>query len=190
MLAELRACVILRSMGKHGARDHPHVASDVPPVVVVEVTVLPDPDARASPNRLASAGRAAYRRGIATFALALTIATATTLWLGERHPAPHSVVGERGAAGVAAVYGYPLRCLTVTILTADRTYARADFNHLTMCGRYTGYPTAIFHYGSGAWRTVLDAVAYFCPVDSLPTVVQTDLGVCQEPDAKRHALNH
>jgi hypothetical protein len=86
---------------------------------------------------------------------------------------------ERGAAGVAAAYGYPLRCLSVTILAGDPAYARADFNHLRPCGRYTGYPTAIFHYQSGAWRSVLDAVSYSCPVGSLPAVVQTELGVCQ-----------
>lgn len=180
-------------MGRHEAPDRPHVASDVSPIVVVEVTLLPSPDPGTSPNRVAGEDGAAYRRAIAAFALVLTISAAMFLWLGDRHPTlrvVNSVAVERGAVGVAAAYGYPLRCLTVTILATDRTYARADFNHLTTCGRYTGYPTAIFHYGSGAWRTVLDAVAYFCPVDSLPTVVQTDLGVCQEPDAPRHALNH
>jgi hypothetical protein len=179
-------------MGKHEAPDSPHVASDVSPMVVIEVTVLPSPDAGASPNRVAGADGAAYRRAIAAFVLVLTITTAMTLWLGARHPAVrvvNSVAGERGAAGVAAAYGYPLRCLTVTILANDPTHARADFNHLTTCGRYTGYPTVIFHYDSGAWRIVLDAVAYFCPVDSLPAAVQTDLGVCQEPGAPRHAVN-
>ena len=87
---------------------------------------------------------------------------------------------ESGAAGVAAAYGYALSCLSVTVLASDRTYARADFDHLRPCGRYTGYPTAIFHYDSGAWRPVLDAVAYSCPVAYLPTVVQTELEVCQQ----------
>jgi hypothetical protein len=102
--------------------------------------------------------------------------------MGERHPGPspiNSLARERGAAGVAAAYGYPVRCLSVTILAGDSAYARADFNHLRPCGRYTGYPTAIFHYQSGAWRSVLDAVAYSCPVASLPVVVQTELGVCR-----------
>jgi hypothetical protein len=68
--------------------------------------------------------------------------------------------------------------LSVTILATDRVYARADFNHFSACGRYTGYPTAIFHYVSGTWRAVLDAIGYRCPVDSLPTAVQTELDVC------------
>ena len=81
---------------------------------------------------------------------------------------------------MAAAYGYPPECLSVTILVTDRVYARADFNHLSACGRYTGYPTAIFHYVSGKWRPVLDAIGYRCPVDSLPTEVQTGLEVCEQ----------
>ncbi len=112
---------------------------------------------------------------IATFA-----ATAGVL-SGERNGRPDRVSAlarESGAAGVAAAYGYPLRCLSVTILATDRTYARADFNHVSASGRYTGYPTAIFHRVGGAWRTILDAVEYVCPLRSLPAAVQTELGVC------------
>jgi hypothetical protein len=68
--------------------------------------------------------------------------------------------------------------LSITIPPANRTYARADFNHASPCGRYTGYPTAIFHYASGAWRPVLEAVSYRCPVESLPVPVQRELAVC------------
>jgi len=34
----------------------------------------------------------------------------------------------KGPAGVAAAYGYPLRCLSVTIPADHRDYARADFS--------------------------------------------------------------
>jgi len=118
----------------------------------------------------------ARRRGLIV-AVMLVIALAGVVWLGDRNPAGR-VLRDRGPDGVAAAYGHPLGCLSVTILAMDRTYARADFNHLSPCGRYTWYPTAIFHYASGRWRTVLDAVNYVCPVASLPPSVQTQLGVC------------
>ncbi len=83
-----------------------------------------------------------------------------------------------GAAGIAAAYGYPTRCVVVTI-THDGAYARADFSHKSFCGRFAGNPTAIFHRTRGTWRRVLYAVAYRCPVDSIPGVVQRRLAVCQ-----------
>jgi hypothetical protein len=79
--------------------------------------------------------------------------------------------------------------LSITILATDEAYARADFNHLRPCGRFTGYSTAIFHRVMGAWRSVLDAAGYVCPVASLPVNVQTELGVCLQPTSQLHALN-
>jgi hypothetical protein len=113
--------------------------------------------------------------------MVLAISAAATLWI-RHHPVGgrlgNRLAYERGPAGVAAAYGYPLRCLSVTILTADHVYARADFNRLSPCGRYTGNPTAIFRYYAGRWRLSLHAVAYSCPVDSMPVVAQRKLGVC------------
>jgi len=83
-----------------------------------------------------------------------------------------------GLAGIAAAYGYPSRCLSITIAASDPTYARADFDHSTPCGRYDGYATAIFRRLDGAWRPVLDATGYSCPVGTLPAAVQADLDVC------------
>ena len=83
-----------------------------------------------------------------------------------------------GAVGVAGAYGFPRRCLSITIAPGHPGYARADFDRRQACGRYTGDPTAVFHRRGGAWRMVLDAVAYSCPVASLPTPVQLTLGVC------------
>jgi hypothetical protein len=96
---------------------------------------------------------------------------------GQRHGA-HALAGEGGPAGVAAAYGFPLRCLRVTILTPGDSYARADFNHASHCGLYAWDPTAIFHWVTGSWRTVLNADQYHCPVGTLPAVVQTRLDVC------------
>jgi hypothetical protein len=169
-------------VGKRGAPQCLDQVSAVAEVIVVEVTVRRSAEPRRSPLRIAGAGRAARRRGVAALTLVLTIAVVATVWLGNRDPRGRPVnamARNRGETGVAAAYGYPLRCLSVSILAADPTYARADFNHGRACGRYTGYPTAIFHYRSGMWRPVLDAVAYACPADSLPTVVQTELGVCE-----------
>lgn len=82
------------------------------------------------------------------------------------------------ATGVAAAYGYPSRCLRVTIASSDHAFARADFDHGSLCGRYTGDPTAIFHVVDGAWRPVLEAVSYPCPAESIPSAVQRELDVC------------
>jgi hypothetical protein len=83
-----------------------------------------------------------------------------------------------GPLGVAAAYGYPLRCLSVTIAATDPSYARADFDHAVSCGRYDGYSTAIFHRIDDVWRPVLDAINYSCPVAVVPSSVQSELGVC------------
>jgi hypothetical protein len=98
-----------------------------------------------------------------------------------RAPSVPSLAHLRGPAGVAAAYGYPLRCLSVAILTSNPTYARADFNHRSPCGRYAGYATAVFHYVAHAWRPALEALGYRCPVRTLPVVVQTQLDVCLQP---------
>jgi hypothetical protein len=89
-----------------------------------------------------------------------------------------AAASEPGPAGVAAAYGYPLRCLTVTIASADRSYARADYNRVSACGRYDGTATAIFRRVTGEWRPVLDATGYSCPIASLSRAVATELAVC------------
>ncbi len=85
---------------------------------------------------------------------------------------------EPGPAGVAAAYGYPPRCLSVTIAPGDPSYARADYNRVSACGRYDGTVTAIFHRVGGEWRPVLDATGYSCPIPSLPRAVTSELDVC------------
>jgi hypothetical protein len=137
--------------------------------VVLEITVQGTP----------SPGTPRRRAGLVLL-VALAVAGAAGVWFasGAGRPGAAVLAHERGAAGVAAAAGSPLGCLTVTILPTDRTYARADFNHQTICGRYTGYSTRIFHYVAGTWRAALDAVDYTCPVRSLPAAVQTQLGVC------------
>ena len=83
-----------------------------------------------------------------------------------------------GAAGVAAAYGYPLRCLSVTTSSSNTAYARADFDRRSACGRYDWSLVAIFHRAGGLWRPVLETSNYRCPVASLPAAVQRQLSVC------------
>lgn len=169
-------------MARHHAHDRLGRSSELPSVVAEDFAELPERDAR--PHRRPVSGIRSARRGggIAAIALMVTTFAATAGVLSSkrdgRSDRVRALARGSGAAGVAAAYGYPLRCLSVTILATDRSYARADFNRVNACGRYTGYPTAIFHRVGGAWRTALDAVGYACPVHSLPVAVQTELGVC------------
>lgn len=169
-------------MRAHEDPDHPDEASNRPQIVLVEITVLRDPDARTLREHVAGLKQITDWRAIVAVALLLVILGAAAGGLlpdgGAGRQPMNALVRENAPLGVAAAYGYPLRCLTVTILASDRAYARADFNHLSPCGGFTGYPTAIFHYVSGAWRTVLKAIGYLCPVDALPAAVQAELGVC------------
>jgi hypothetical protein len=147
----------------------------------VDVSVQPAADARRFPARLDAVTGLGRRLAVIALAFWVAIAAAAAVWLYDRsadRPVVTPLARERGPAGVAAAYGYPLDCLSITILAIRGSYARADFNHANPCGRYTGYPTAVFHYASGGWRPVLVVSSYLCPVSSLPVAVQTALDVC------------
>ena len=130
------------------------------------------------------------RRAYGLFVGAAVIAAAVGVILATGSRAPSRVASrahENGPTGVAAAYGYPIRCLSVTIATSDHAFARADFNHGSLCGRYTGDPTAIFHVVEGGWRPVLEAVDYPCPAVGIPAAVQRELDVCPFLTRSRHA---
>lgn len=178
-------------MGKDEAPDRLSESSDPPEVILVEIRVLGDPDARAFRKRIVAIQKVTrWPAIVALVLLAAILAMAGTPMGGPdgARQVVNALARERGPAGVAAAYGYPLRCLSITILATDQAYARADFNHLRPCGRFTGYSTAVFHRVMGAWRPVLDAADYVCPVASLPVNVQTGLGVCLQPSSQLHAL--
>jgi hypothetical protein len=144
---------------------------DSPQVVIVEVTV---------PDSTRSSRRRGLPRGRVVLALgavgALAVIVAVVVGGGSaRHVDP---VAARGPAGVAAAYGYPLGCMSVTIPAADRTYARAELTHATGCGGITGYAPAIFHYVAGRWRLVPDAIGYMCNRESVPPAVDQALALC------------
>jgi hypothetical protein len=157
-----------------------------PQVEVIEIVTVPDPDGRKARGRFDAIPTSVRRVAVALALVAalVGVAAAEVVGASDRHGGPVSgsrvsgLARERGPAGVAAAYGYPLRCLSVTIPVGHRDYARADFGHAGLCGRYTWAPTAIFHRVAGAWYRVLDAVQYRCPVDSLPTAVQVQLDLC------------
>ena len=152
----------------------------------VRITVLQDAGDRGFWNRLRArrgagpAGRV-YGTWVAAAAVSATaVIVATTSFAGGSARSHRLAPGadEGGPTGVAAAYGYPTRCLTVTIASTDHAFARADFNHASPCGQYAGYPTAIFHVLHGGWRPVLEAVSYPCPATGIPPAVQKELSVC------------
>jgi hypothetical protein len=149
------------------------------PPANVRVTVI------AGPGRT---GRPPHWRRTIGFAGALATTIATVLLAigsfgGDRsHAVPRNARARApGPVGVAAAYGYPLRCLSVAIALHDPRFARADFDHAVPCGRYAGDVTAIFRRLDGAWVPVLEATSYPCPVRSLPEQTQVELGVCLPP---------
>jgi hypothetical protein len=85
---------------------------------------------------------------------------------GDRHP-PNRIDAARrdraAVAEVAAAYGYPPRCMSVTIAAGARTYAQAELDGRRACAAYHGYVNATFHRVNGKWRLVLDEGQLFVP---------------------------
>jgi hypothetical protein len=158
----------------------PDLSSDRPQVDVIEFVTVPAAGAGASRERreVVPASIARVLVAVALVAALVAVTVLETAGASDRYAARVTPLAHaRGAVGVAAAYGYPRRCLTVTIAPHARDYARADFS-ASVCGRYTWAPTAIFHRVDGAWYRVLVADQYRCPVDSLSMAVQVQLGVC------------
>jgi hypothetical protein len=154
--------------------------SDAPQVVVVEVTVHSSPAGDGDGGGGGHRGLTRRRAVVAIGAIGAigVLAAIVGMWLGGASGRHGDSVTARGPAGVAAAYGYPLGCLSVTILAADRTYARADLSHAAGCGRITGYAPAIFHYVAQGWRLVPNAIGYMCNPGAVPAVVERGLNLC------------
>jgi hypothetical protein len=147
----------------------------------VQITIVPDPDARSLRDRLTGIPRFA---GVGVALIALIAGAVVSFGGRHRSPGLRSVEAsarDRGVVGVATAYGQRLHCLKVTFAIDDPTYARADFDRMNACGQYDGDATAVFHRVGGSWRPVLDAVSYTCPVATLPARVQIELSVCPRP---------
>jgi hypothetical protein len=163
--------------------DHPPEAPDRPQVDLIEIVNVPDPGAsNGVRGRLDAIPASLWHAVVAVALVAVLVGVVVVELTGtsdrDSGRAVPRLARTKGPAGVAAAYGYPLRCLSVTIPADHRDYARADFSRTLACGRYTWAPTAIFRRYAGAWYRVLDAVQYRCPLDSMPTTVQVQLGVC------------
>jgi hypothetical protein len=157
------------------APDRRDARSDSPHVVTVEVTVASH---GRPPRNHVSAARRRVALAIGTIVAIGGLAAIVAVSLGggsARHADPGTA---RGPAGVAAAYGYPLGCMSVTIPAADRTYARVDLSHAAGCGGITGYAPAIFHYIAGRWRLVPDAIGYMCNREAVPAAVDQAFELC------------
>jgi hypothetical protein len=100
----------------------------------------------------------------AALLIALLGAIAAGVSLADRGGGARTAGDPRAAApAVAAAFGYPLRCLTVTIYPSDPSYARAHVDPSRGCERYGGYVNASFHLVRGTWRLVLDEGQLFVP---------------------------
>jgi hypothetical protein len=153
--------------------DRGRAPADLPSDVQITVTVR---GARGHPLRERLAGKRVPAALRTVVALALGVAAVGAIIvaaLGALHgdrasvPVGAPVAGARaaGPAGVAAAYGYgyPFRCLSITISASDPDFARAHVDHTSTCARYRGYVNASFHRVDGVWRLVLDEGQLFVP---------------------------
>jgi hypothetical protein len=178
-------------IAEHDAHDPPDVLAGSPRVIVVQVAVLRDHDARSFRARITSKTHDGRRRVIATFGLLLATAMGGALWLGNRNASPplvNSVAPERAPTMVGTAHRSQPACLSVTILVI-RGRTQGDVNHQTRCGHDTGYPTPILRYVAGAWRPVLDALSYLCSTARPPARMRTQLDACLATRADRLALD-
>jgi hypothetical protein len=184
-------------MAKDRTSDQPDPLAQLPSSV--QITVLTGPRDRGWRERIGKASitpsvlckRPTTASALAIAAVVLLVATAGVIVAAAPHegrtsasPESSPLARSPGPAGVAAAYGYPLRCLSVTISSRDPAYARADFDRSSACGTFHLYVTAIFHRVDGAWRRAIIAVSYSCPVASLPAAVQAQLAVCPMDEAR------
>jgi hypothetical protein len=69
----------------------------------------------------------------------------------------------RAGTAVAAAFGYPERCLRISVSAGDPDFASVHVDRTGACGNYRGYVNASFHRVGGAWRLVFDEGQLFVP---------------------------
>ena len=152
-------------MAEEKAPDRSGATADGPSEVWITM-VPPDGGGAPLPERLAARVFGSARP---IFALMLALAAlGAALWgalEGERPARGGAPAAETHAAlaGIAAAYGYPPRCLSVTLSASNPAYAHAHIDQRGRCARYRGYINASFHRIDGAWRLVLDEGQLFVP---------------------------
>jgi hypothetical protein len=152
---------ILLLMANEKAPECWSAPADLPSEVQITVMVVSRAGDRPLRERLASIGVVACARAIAAMPLAVAALGATVA--GALHGTRTGVRGSAradqahgaGAAGVAAAYGYPFRCLRI-ISASNPAYGRAEVDRRGECARYHGYVNASFDRIDGDWRLVLD----------------------------------
>jgi hypothetical protein len=118
------------------------VPADPPSEVQITVDVVPNERARWVRERLPR---------LALVASALAVLAVVVALVGGGSGG--SRARDATPAEVAAAFGYPLRCLKVTI--AGR-FAHARVNRASGCWRFRGYLDASFQLIDGRWRLILD----------------------------------
>jgi hypothetical protein len=119
---------------------------------------------------------------LATVTAMALAAVALLLLGGHTHAVIRPAARPRpSTAAVAAAFGYPQRCLRITISAADPDYASAHVDRTGACASYRGYINASFHRVDGVWRLLLDEGQLFVP-NSL-------LAPAQDGSARAHAVS-
>ena len=158
-------------MAREPQRQRQARPSDLPSRLSVTVTVVPTPPAR----RLGET-RATLARPALAWCAALALATVTALaglvalmpTGGGRGGGTAAVTRPdalplRAGTAVAAAFGYPERCLRISVSVADPDFASVHVDRTGACGNYRGYVNASFHRVGGAWRLVFDEGQLFVP---------------------------
>jgi hypothetical protein len=91
-------------------------------------------------------------------------------------------------AAVAAAFGYPHRCLSITVSPADPDYASAHVDRRGGCADYHGYINASFDRIDGKWRLVLDEGQLFVPNSLLTPSASDSAEPGRGPSSRRRAV--
>lgn len=156
-------------MGTEKPSDRWRAVMDPPSEVQIKVTVVRRP--RRHPLQELRERVRAFIGAHTMLALVFGVALLTAMVVGALQiervgasgngPAQH--VSRAEATEIAAAYGYPLECLSITTASSVPDFARAHIDRRGTCARYRGYVNASFHRVGGVWRLVLDEGQLFVP---------------------------
>jgi hypothetical protein len=151
------------------AKERPFARSGASANAPWDVRVIVTVEPRGGGGSCSVGTRTRFARRLAALALALALLSAVAYAVARRglvHRSVRPAVAQRSTpalAGVAMAFGYPSRCLTVTVSAGAPTYAQAEVVRRPGCPPYRGYVDATFHRVDGRWRLVLDEGQLFVP---------------------------